>query len=117
MLKKIVFILAVLCYTSPLAQAATVSLSWNKNAESDLAGYRLYYGNVSRTQSAYAQSVTISNREAATWQLSLQPGVYYFALTAVDTSGNESGYSQEVTETIPESIQPPGKPGKPQLMP
>ncbi|WP_181416816.1 LamG-like jellyroll fold domain-containing protein [Nitrospira lenta] len=77
----------------PTTGTAAVTLSWNKNTESDLSFYRVYYGTSSRNYSnsmgvGTALSSTISN---------LTPGtIYYFAVTAVDTSGNESAPSGEV---------------------
>lgn len=113
MIKKLSLLFAMLFFTGSLAQAGTVTLAWNQNSEEDLAGYKLYYGNTSR---GYTQSVVINDKGASTWALSLEPGVYYLALTAVDMSGNESGFSQELIAEIP-SAEPPGKPGQPRLVP
>lgn len=109
--------LTLLCVTfsAGTGQAATVTLGWEPNSESDLAGYKLYYGNSPRTQAPYTQAVVINDKAATTWQITLDPGVYYFALTAYDTSGNESGYSAEVSAEISHQ-SPPGKPGKPVLI-
>mgnify|MGYP000008795147 CR=1 FL=1 len=96
-------------------QAATVTLAWDPNTESDLAGYKLYYGNSPRTQAPYTQTVVINDKAATTWQITLEPGGYYFALTAYDASGNESGYSAEVSAEV-SPINPPGKPGRPILI-
>jgi len=81
-----------------LALAGSATLHWQANTEPDLAGYRIYYGTSSRSYGPYipvdknTTSYTINN---------LTEGqTYYFALTAVDTSGNESGYSQEVSKSI-----------------
>ncbi len=116
MFKKLLLLIVMLCCTSPLAHAATVTLAWDANTESDLAGYKLYYGDMPRAQEDYSQSVTIGNKDASTWELSLEPGVYYFAITAYDSSGNESAPSTELmTEVV--SIDPPGKPGQPRLLP
>jgi len=112
----VIFAILCFCLSTPVAHAATVTLAWNPNSETDLAGYKLYYGNSPRTQAAYPQTVAIQNKTATTWQLTLSTGVYYFALTALDSSGNESAYSSEVMAQIQE-LQPPGKPGKPQLLP
>lgn len=38
----------------------------------------------------------------------LQPGTWYFAATAYDATGNESGYSEEVFIDVPDL--PPGQP-------
>ena len=106
----------MLCSMAPLAEAGTVRLGWDKNTETDLAGYRLHYGNRSRTQATYTQTVPINNRYATTWELTLPDGVYYFALTAVDSGGNESGFSNEVRAEIPEVTSSPGQPGRPILI-
>jgi fibronectin type 3 domain-containing protein len=96
--------------------AATVTVTWNQNTESDVAGYKVYYGTAPRSQSAYANSVSINGKTSTTAVLTLSAGTYYFAVTARDTAGNESAFSTEVNATVP-SIQPPGKPGKPVLVP
>lgn len=119
MLRVLPFLLAIaLSFSSArFAQASTVTFRWNANTEPDLAGYRLYYGNSPRTQTAYSNTVPIQNRTATSWQLSLPAGVYYFALTAYDFSGNESGLSVEVMAEVPDSTSPPGKPGRPIFIP
>lgn len=79
---------------------ATFTLAWDPNSEPDLAGYKLYYGTSS---GSYQQSINVGN--LTQYSLSnLQDGVtYYFAVTAYDTEGNESGYSNEVSarENLP----------------
>jgi hypothetical protein len=115
----------MLCSMVHLAEADTVTLGWNRNTETDLAGYRLYYGNRPRAQATYPQTVPINNGYATTWQLTLPDGVYYFALTAVDLAGNESGFSREVMAEVSEVTSPPppppppgspGQPGRPILI-
>jgi len=71
---------------------ATVTLSWNKNSESDLSHYRVYYGTKSRT---YSNSVNVGTASSYTVSGLSTGAIYYFSLTAVDTSGNESSYSTE----------------------
>jgi len=72
----------------------TVIVQWLPNRESDLAGYKVYYGTASRS---YSNSIPAGL--ATQWTISnLQPGFeYYFAVTAYDTAGNESRYSNEVS--------------------
>jgi phosphodiesterase/alkaline phosphatase D-like protein len=78
--------------------AANVSLAWNANTESDLAGYKIYWGTASRT---YGTPVTLGLVTTYT-VTGLTPGTtYFFAATAYDTAGNNSGYSNEVSTTIP----------------
>lgn len=116
MIRKCLLLLVMLLGFCSLAHAGTVNIAWNANTEGDLAGYRLYYGETPRAQGAYSQSVTIGQKDATAWTLSVQPGVYYFALTAYDESGNESGFSAEVMAEVP-ADEPPGKPGQPRLIP
>ncbi|HZR46896.1 MAG TPA: fibronectin type III domain-containing protein [Candidatus Manganitrophaceae bacterium] len=71
-------------------------LSWSPNADLNLAGYKLYYGQAART---YGTPVDVGNRSAYTLT-GLGPGTYYFALTAYDLSGAESDFSNEVSKTF-----------------
>ena len=120
MLKKLLLVVVVICFSGPAAHADTVTLAWDANTESNLAGYKLHYGNTPRSQGAYAHTVTIPGSDVTRYEVSLDPGTYYFALTAYNNLGNESGYSNEVWTEISPDIpggEPPGKPGKPILVP
>jgi len=78
-------------FSSSVSYGETVILSWNPNAEPDLAGYRIYYGNSSRNYD-YVFDVG----DVTEYQLGLSfEDTYYFAVTAYDTSGNESDFSAE----------------------
>jgi hypothetical protein len=79
-------------------------ISWtapSKNTDgtavTNLAGYRIYYGNAPRT---YTQSVAITGASTTQQTLPLSSGTWYFAVTARKTDGSESAYSAEVTRTI-----------------
>ena len=75
------------------AFGAAASFVWSANTESDLAGYKIYYGTFSGN---YTQYVDVGNTTEYT-QTGLQDGVtYYFASTAYDTAGNESDFSTEI---------------------
>ena len=65
----------------------------------DLAGYVIYWGTVSRT---YTGSQTINSPVTTQWEATVPAGRYYFAMTAFDSDNNESGYSNEVLKVIPE---------------
>lgn len=59
----------------------------------DLAGYKVYFGTESKK---YTASYDIKN--VTTYNIdNLPDGQYYFAITAYDTSGNESPYSEEIS--------------------
>ncbi len=102
-MKKLFTILAILAIAG-IAQAATINVSWNPNTEPDLAGYRLYVGQAS---GQYSEPVDVGNVTGHAMQITPEYGAtHYFALTAYDTSGNESGYSAEATCFIPDGVKP-----------
>jgi fibronectin type 3 domain-containing protein len=72
---------------------ASVTLIWSANGESDLQGYRVYYGTSSRN---YTTNTDVGKVTSYTVNGLATGTTYYFAITALDTSGNESGYSSEV---------------------
>ncbi|MBI4057501.1 MAG: hypothetical protein HY399_08160 [Elusimicrobia bacterium] len=82
------------------AWSADIPLEWDANAESDLAGYRLYQATNSllgmTTQQAAADSLVtkVSLSTATSYSMPLLEGAtYFFRLTAFDTSSNESGFN------------------------
>ena len=94
------FRLAVIFVLTYLASmpvfAGNVQLMWDANTDAGLGGYKVYYGAAPRS---YGAPVNAGNQTS--YQLTgLGPGTYYLAVTAYDTSGNESGYSNEVSTTI-----------------
>jgi len=80
------------------AQAGQANLAWDPNTDLDLAGYKVYLGNASGN---YQSNLDVGNKTSA-MVTNLQEGAtYYFAVTAYDSSRNESEYSNEVAYTIP----------------
>lgn len=77
--------------------SASILVSWNANTESDLAGYKIYYGTQSRT---YSSPVNVGKVTGYQFN-NVGTGTYYLAVTAYDTSGNESGYSSEARVNVP----------------
>src|SRR5262249_7514014 len=75
--------------------AATVTATWDANTEPDIAGYALSYGTAS---GVYTTTIDVGN--VTTYQVTLAPGTYYFALQAYDTGGLTSAYSNEVAFTV-----------------
>ncbi|HEX7080395.1 MAG TPA: putative Ig domain-containing protein [Gammaproteobacteria bacterium] len=81
------------------------TLSWTAPTErtdgsplTDLAGYRVYWGTESGN---YTESVEVMSPGVTTHVVeNLGPGTYYFVMTAVDSNGLESEYSNEASKTI-----------------
>lgn len=75
----------------PNAMVTYVSLAWDENPESDIAGYHVYYGRVS---GGYTRLETVSDATAVIGVRGTR--TVYFAVTAFNTSGLESPFSEEV---------------------
>ena len=69
----------------------TITLAWDPNPENNIAGYNVYYGRISgdylRIVSVVDPTVAIRIRGHAT---------VYFAVTAYNTDGQESDFSEEI---------------------
>jgi len=72
---------------------AKVSLAWDPSSNSNVAGYKLYYGNSSRT---YESSIDVGNVTTYTFQGLTAGHTYYVAVTAYDHAKDESGFSDEI---------------------
>ena len=91
--------------------ASVLTLAWDPNTEDDLAGYNVYYG----IQSGDYDSVIDVGNVIQYMVSDLEPETqYYFAVTAYDTSRNESDFSEEV-DSITSEDPPPEPPPDPPL--
>jgi Cep192 domain 4/HYDIN/CFA65/VesB-like, Ig-like domain/Abnormal spindle-like microcephaly-assoc'd, ASPM-SPD-2-Hydin len=77
-----------------------VNLTWNASASSNVVGYNVYRGTASGgpyTQSNSSLDTTTSNTDTT-----VQSGqAYYYVVTAVDSAGAESAYSNQTTAVVP----------------
>ena len=92
------------------ATAAQVTLAWDPNTESDLAGYKIHYGTASNS---YSVHIDVHNVTTYTVTGLTDGQTYYLAATAYDASGNESGYSNSVTYGAPGANGAPTTPATP----
>ena len=97
------FVFFFLAYVTA-AFAGDATLSWDPNdwnINPDLSGYKIYYGT---DPSTYTQVIDIGliNPDAPTYTVGnlTEDNTYYFAVTAYDSAGNESGFSGEAFKTI-----------------
>ena len=94
-------------FTITVVATATGSamLSWNPPTQNvdgsplnDLAGYRVYWGT---SQGNYSNSVTVNNPGLSSYVVDqLTPATWYFVLTAVNSAGNESAYSNVASKQV-----------------
>jgi Divergent InlB B-repeat domain/Fibronectin type III domain len=83
------------------ALGAQVKLAWAPVTGSAVAGYRLHYGPSSGLYTATIDA----GQDATCTVLNLISGdTYYFAVTAYSPDNSESGYSNEVSYTVPAEV-------------
>jgi hypothetical protein len=88
------------------ATLGSVTLNWTAptqntsgSALTNLAGYRIQYGN---SVNALSQTVQLANPSLTTYLVeNLAPGSWYFSLKAYDASGAESAPTNPVRATVP----------------
>ena len=77
--------------------AGQLQLAWDPSPSPDVTGYMLYYG---PTSGGYTQSIDMGNvTEYIDYNL-IDGQTYYFAVTAYDSYGDQSDYSNEVSAAI-----------------
>jgi predicted phage tail protein len=77
-------------------------LIWQNNTEADLAGYNIYEYNPNPDLEKSYQLLNSNLIASTAYRVDgLTPGMtYYFKITAVDRSGNESAYSGALPVTV-----------------
>lgn len=95
-MRKIFLLLLFLLFINNCT-AQSIKLTWNANTEADLAGYKIYYGESSRTYNTVINLNTDTVKVINGFEVGK---IYYFAITAYDTANNESGFSNEVSILI-----------------
>ena len=79
-------------------QSGQLTMEWEPNDESDLSGYKIYYGTSS---GIYEIVIDVGNKTMVTID-GLEPGLtYYISATAYTIFGLESDFSDEIVYTIP----------------
>lgn len=86
------------------ARAASVSLAWDANTESDLAGYVVSYGTAPGQTSG---SADVGMQTSWTFTAGVAGRTYYFRVQAYTTGRVMSAPSTEVSATIPNTVMPP----------
>jgi len=85
----------ILCLVPQNVYAVDVTLAWNPNGEEDLAGYRIFYRQEGQSYNYQEPAWEGTGSTCTIYDLS-DNTTYYFVARAFDTSGNESGDSNEV---------------------
>ena len=109
-MRKALFTLLFIFVTATASYAATnVLFEWDANTESDLAGYNIYQSDISGVYDISKLIGTVDKADCCQFTKDGVPdGTWFWVATAFDTSGNESAYSNEVTDTL--NTEPPAPP-------
>ena len=78
-------------------EGPSVTLVWNANTDPNVAGCNVYYGVAS---GSYTNMINVGNVTNATISGLVAGVTYYFAATAYDSAGAQSGYSAEVSHMV-----------------
>jgi len=85
-----------------------MGLNWTANSEPDLDHYNVYRSLIAGGPYTKTNIDPILNPNYLDIGLP-DSTTYYYVVTAVDVAGNESGYSEEASATIPD-LTPPAPP-------
>jgi hypothetical protein len=101
---KLIFLLALVLFLPIFVYAGSATVSWGANTESDLKGYKVYYGTSPRSGTCppgnYTNNIDVGKVTSYTFNNLTSGKTYYFSVTAYDTSGNESACSAQVSKLI-----------------
>jgi hypothetical protein len=88
--------------TPPPASPSTanVTLTWAANSEPDLAGYKIYVGTDSGVYSFSGSPFVTGKVTSYTISHLPKSQTYFFAISAYDGAGNESGLSAEASKSL-----------------
>jgi hypothetical protein len=117
-MKKLLVLCAVLLLSSVIAYAGQKILTaqWEQTLPNpnDLQGWKLYYSTTQGGPYTLLKTIPFVSQQTTytdEFQFTSPDGQrkqYFFVLTAIDTSGNESGYSNEASIWI--DFEAPGVP-------
>ena len=83
--------------TNTSSSGGTATLTWNPSTSTNLAGYKVYMGTAS---GGYSSSIAAENVTSYTVSNLEVGNTYYFAVTSYNSSGIESGFSNEVSKSL-----------------
>ena len=101
--KRLMFLFVAFLLWAIPAHALDITLQWDANTETDLAGYKVYYKTGTAGPSYNGTGATegsspidVGNTTGITLHGLNEDTTYFFAVTAYNTAQQESGFSNEV---------------------
>jgi len=90
--------LLILAAFGATVQAGSVTLAWNRNPDTNVAGYKIYDGVASHF---YTNTINAGTATNASVSGLVEGMTYYFAATAYNALGVESSFSSEFSYLVP----------------
>jgi hypothetical protein len=85
-------------FESPAKASISLNLVWNASSDTNVVGYKVYYGTVSEQYTDVIVAGNVTNALIS----GIESGkTYYFAATSYNAAGWESSYSPEISYTAP----------------
>ncbi|MGD8666783.1 MAG: fibronectin type III domain-containing protein [Desulfobacterales bacterium] len=81
----------------PCCFASQITVAWDENSETDIAGYKVHYGT---TSGNYEYIVDVGNTTSCSISGLTEGTTYYLAATAYNTNNVESNISEELVHTV-----------------
>lgn len=85
--------------TTPPSTTKSVTLSWNASTSSGVVGYYVYRGTASGGPYTKLDASAVAGTSYT--DSSVNSGAYYYVVAAINSSGTESGYSNQATVSVP----------------
>ncbi len=95
-IRRVLCVLALVLLAATQAAAAQITLAWDANTESDIAGYIVEYG----TGTSYTNSVDVGKVTSWTLANAAAGATYSFRVVAYNAAGEHSDPSTAVTGTV-----------------
>jgi hypothetical protein len=89
--QSLMVVLALIFRVDPAA-AGSVSLTWDPSPDTNVIGYKIYYGTASQV---YTTNLVVGNVTNTTLNGLAVGTTFYFAATGYDATGDESAFSNE----------------------
>jgi hypothetical protein len=83
-------------FSNPTKAVQSIAVTWNVSTDTNIVGYRIYTGSVSRS---YTNVLILGKVTNATISGLVEGTTYYFTATSYNTLGLESPFSSEISYT------------------
>ena len=87
--------------TNVVKTASDITMAWDASPDSAVTGYNIYYGT---NTGVYINKLNVGNVLTTTVRVTPRGVLYYYVATAFDVNGNESPFSNEISNAIPNLI-------------